>query len=102
MEKSGRLSYGDLVRSAEDYHMQVFGKPIYLAGEPTGVVLEMIAAIEQYINAMQKSFSGRECLRECGWNIKEHEPVLMELALELAGEREFDDNNKIVSQRIIN
>ena len=85
-----KLSYNDLIKSVSEYHFMVFNVPLDLAGEPTSVVLTTIKAIEQYISAMQQSFNGREALRVSGWQIEEHEPLLQQIAEELAGEREFN------------
>lgn len=92
-----KISYTDLVRSAEEYHLHVFGTPLNLAGEPTTTIQQTINAIEQYISAMQLSFSGREILRTRGWQIEEHEPLLIQIAEELAGAREFDTEGNTFS-----
>lgn len=98
-----KLSYRDLVRSAEEYHLLVFGTPLNLAGESLTVVQQTINAIEQYISAMQLSFNGREVLRVRGWQIEEHEPLLIQIAEELAGEREFDtEGNTFIAPLKVN
>lgn len=101
--KSHTISYIDLCNSVAAYHEEVFGTPLHIHGESRTLVLRTQHAIAEYVAAMTATFGGREALRIKGWQIKEADPQLQSMAIALAEDREYtNEQANFIIAKVLN
>lgn len=71
MSRWDTWEYDELVSILSDYHKDVFGHRMRMAGRPREEIIDELDAIDQYMESMKSTPEGRNKLREDGWLIQE-------------------------------
>ena len=71
MSRWNTWEYDELVSILSDYHKDVFGYRMRMAGRPREEIIDELDAIDQYMESMKSTLKGRNKLREDGWLIQE-------------------------------